>query len=215
MPLFGALYRQLYLETIRSSPACSRDANTFFERGLQNEPELSLYATTCQGSLPSSGKRSPFNQRTTKSTVSRPQQLSPADLRIGRMFLHRTQKGSMLIIRLAEKCGWTAREVFGINMEALYTIKDMSSSAQGINLLLQFVRQLLQYNPDKQSGTSLHPAVHEALDIIKREIDGDLSLQRLASRIGVHPFHLSRLFKQEIGYTFSDSAVCGETTCEV
>lgn len=113
-------------------------------------------------------------------------------------------KGSMLIIRLTEKRGWTAHEVFGINMEALYTIKDMPSSAQGVDLLLQFVRQLLQYNPNKQPEKPLHPAVREALDIIRREIDGDLSLQRLAGRIGVHPFHLSRLFKQEIGYTFSD-----------
>ncbi|MBD2862868.1 helix-turn-helix domain-containing protein [Paenibacillus oceani] len=113
-------------------------------------------------------------------------------------------KGSMLMIRLAEKRGWTAHEVFGVNLEALYTIKDMPSSAQGVNLLLQFARQLLQYNPNKQPETPLHPAVREALDIIKREIDGDLSLQRLAGRIGVHPFHLSRLFKQEIGSTFSD-----------
>lgn len=113
-------------------------------------------------------------------------------------------KGCMLIIRLAEQRGWTAKEVFGANMETVFAIHSLPSPAHGSNLLVQFTRQLLQHNPDKQTAAPFHPVVRETLAIIERELDGDLSLQQLAGRVGVHPFHLSRLFKKEIGSAFSD-----------
>jgi AraC-like DNA-binding protein len=113
-------------------------------------------------------------------------------------------KGIMLVIRLAESRGWAASEVFGTNMDVIYNMSGISSSSQGVHLLLQFVRQFIQYNPDKPSEQTLHPAVRETLTLIDRELGGELALQSLADRVGFHPFHLSRIFKKETGYTYSE-----------
>ncbi|MDF2719282.1 MAG: two-component system response regulator, partial [Paenibacillus sp.] len=49
-----------------------------------------------------------------------------------------------------------------------------------------------------------HPVVRELVAIVEREPDKDLSLNTMAERFALHPFHLSRLFKKETGAAYSD-----------
>jgi AraC-like DNA-binding protein len=108
-----------------------------------------------------------------------------------------------LIVRHAELSGWTAGDVFGGAADTTAALAQLQSPEQGYELLLRLVRRLVRHAGERRPAAK-HPVVRELVAIVEREPDKDLSLNTMAERFALHPFHLSRLFKKETGAAYSD-----------
>jgi AraC-like DNA-binding protein len=84
-----------------------------------------------------------------------------------------------------------------------FQIPPLLSPEQGYAWLQQQVQQLAKQFCWSGSAVS-HPVIRELLIVIEREIDGDLSLHAVADRLSLHPFYLSRLFRQQTGRTYTE-----------
>lgn len=113
-------------------------------------------------------------------------------------------RGCMLLIQHTEQQGWSVNEVYGEHINHVYDMKKVSTPTQAQALLRYLVHQFQQYKNSYLNDVSIHPAIRQTLDIIQTKLANDLSLQSVAEQVGVHPFHLSRLFKQHLGQTYSD-----------
>lgn len=111
--------------------------------------------------------------------------------------------GCLLMVRLAAVRGWSARTVYGDDYVHLFDQKSVSGTQQGYQLLMRLLRRLSGY-AHQPVEPSVHPLVREALHWIEKELAGELSLNAVAERLHVHPSHLSRLFKKDVGKPFSD-----------
>jgi len=64
------------------------------------------------------------------------------------------------------------------------------------------VSRLFEVHVNAEQVITTNVNVRKALQIIHTENTGDLSLESLSSRLGVHRVYLCRLFKQEVGLSF-------------
>ncbi|MDF2718322.1 MAG: xylS [Paenibacillus sp.] len=108
-----------------------------------------------------------------------------------------------LIVRHAERRGWTAEDVFGGMADTTLALTQLRSPEQGYEQLLRLVNRLVRHAEARRPAAK-HPVIRELVAIAEREPDKDLSLNTMAKRFALHPFHLSRLFKKEIGCAYSD-----------
>ncbi|TMV45029.1 DUF5110 domain-containing protein [Paenibacillus mesophilus] len=108
-----------------------------------------------------------------------------------------------LIVRQAARRGSTAEDVFGGMTDTTLALAQLRSPEQGYELLLRLVNRLVGHAEARRPAAK-HPVVRELVAIVEREPDRDLSLNTMAERFALHPFHLSRLFKKEIGRAYSD-----------
>lgn len=111
--------------------------------------------------------------------------------------------GATLLLQYAEHRGWPVEELFGSLLEPLFRLHELQSYEQGTDLLTRLVQRVTVYAQGNNSPQP-HQAVRETMRIAETELDSSLSLRDIAERIGMHPSHLSRLFHQETGQTFSD-----------
>lgn len=108
-----------------------------------------------------------------------------------------------LLIRHAERRCWAVETVFGGPADTLAAISGLPSPERGYELLQRLVGRLASYAQARRPA-SRHPLVRELTALLEREFGFGVSLDAMAERFAVHPFHLSRLFKKETGQTFSD-----------
>jgi alpha-glucosidase (family GH31 glycosyl hydrolase)/AraC-like DNA-binding protein len=115
----------------------------------------------------------------------------------------RLLEGCLLLTRQATQNGWPTAEVFGDDYSAMFQLQAVASRERGLRLLETFAGHLLRY-VHRKSDSAGHPLVQEMVRIVDSELDRPLSLNDIASRLHVHPSHLSRLFKRETGRPFSE-----------
>lgn len=108
-----------------------------------------------------------------------------------------------LIVRHTERRGWTVEDVFGGAADTTTMLSQLQSSEQGYELLQRLVGRLVRLTKERRPAAK-HPVVRELIAIVESEPDKDLSLNTMAERFALHPFHLSRLFKKETGAAYSD-----------
>ncbi|MEF3308047.1 glycoside hydrolase family 31 protein [Paenibacillus sp. GYB004] len=112
-------------------------------------------------------------------------------------------EGCLLLARQASQNGWLAVEVFGEDYAAMFNLQSIATKEQGMALLETLAGHLVRYM-HRSSESVVHPLIQEVIHILERELDRQLSLNEVAERLHVHPSHLSRLFKREIGHPFSE-----------
>lgn len=83
-------------------------------------------------------------------------------------------------------------------LEEIDKLEDIQSVE---DYLLQFIHQMKVY---AMKNESTHPLVKGAVDYIRKEYRGNLTLNTLAQELGVNPSYLSRLLKKETGKNFVD-----------
>lgn len=112
-------------------------------------------------------------------------------------------EGYHLLIQHAAQNGWTAADLYSERADLSIALTQLQTSAQGYELLRKLATHLVRYAEARRPSTN-HRVIGEALAYAEREPGQDLSLNAMAERFSVHPFHLSRLFKKETGRTYSD-----------
>ncbi|WP_240041154.1 TIM-barrel domain-containing protein [Paenibacillus ginsengarvi] len=112
-------------------------------------------------------------------------------------------EGCLLLARQASQNGWPAADVFGADYTAMFNVQAIADQKQGLALLETLADHLVGY-VHRLSGSAEHPLIREVLQMLERELDQALSLNEVAERLHVHPSHLSRLFKREVGQPFSE-----------
>ncbi|WP_158606564.1 TIM-barrel domain-containing protein [Paenibacillus ginsengarvi] len=111
--------------------------------------------------------------------------------------------GCLLLLRHAERRGWSLGDAFGADLANPLSHTDTQTAEQALALLTKLAGEVLA--AAKKSIESVrHPILREIVAQVKKELHKKLSLQEFADRTGLHPVYLSRLFKREIGLPFSD-----------
>jgi alpha-glucosidase (family GH31 glycosyl hydrolase)/AraC-like DNA-binding protein len=110
--------------------------------------------------------------------------------------------GVMVLANFAHRQGWPTHELFGEQL-GMTALQHMTSPEDGLQAMRQLAEKLVQYAANPGISSS-HPVIRLVIATIARELDGDLSLRRMAEIAAVHPFHLSRLFRKETGATLSE-----------
>lgn len=111
--------------------------------------------------------------------------------------------GCLLLIRHAERRGWTISDGFGSTMANPLSHAEIQTPEQAVALLQQLASEIIAA-AKKTIESVRHPIIRETVAYVQRELHTKLSLQQFAERAGIHPVYLSRLFKKEIKLTFSD-----------
>lgn len=109
---------------------------------------------------------------------------------------------SSLFVRLIHQQGWAVQEVAGDAGDYFYEPHLLVAKEQ-INQWMHRVAQSYLAYQQKQRKTTSHKLVREILQLVEREMDQELSLHMVADRMFVNSSYLSRLFKQEMGQSFS------------
>ncbi|MBD2862385.1 TIM-barrel domain-containing protein [Paenibacillus oceani] len=110
--------------------------------------------------------------------------------------------GCSLLINYVNRRGWAASEVWGKDLEPVYTMHRIRAPAQGLALLSRLAWRIMDF-ARPPAGADMHPVIRQALAIVETELKQKLSLQQVAKRTNMHPFYLSRLFKRQVGQPFS------------
>lgn len=108
-----------------------------------------------------------------------------------------------ILLSLAERRGWNLQHVFGEEMDQLYALREIATPEQGFALLSRLTEQLM-----RQAATSVpvqrHPVIVKTIAALEQDIAAAHSLQELAELASVHPFYLSRLFRQKTGKSITE-----------
>ncbi|MEF3313132.1 glycoside hydrolase family 31 protein [Paenibacillus sp. GYB004] len=110
--------------------------------------------------------------------------------------------GCLLIVRHAERRGWSLGESFGIADNPLAAL-DAKYPEQGLELLKRLADEVLAA-AKRTADTARHPIIREVLAFVQQSLHKKLSLQEIAGHTGIHPVYLSRLFKKETGLPFTN-----------
>ncbi|GAA3413816.1 TIM-barrel domain-containing protein [Paenibacillus hodogayensis] len=111
-------------------------------------------------------------------------------------------EGCLLIVRHAERRGWSLGQSFGIADNPLAQL-ETKSPEEGLELLRRLAREVIAA-AIKTSESVGHPVIREVITHVQQSLHKKLSLQELADQAGFHPVYLSRLFKKETGLSFTD-----------
>lgn len=111
---------------------------------------------------------------------------------------------SGLLLRFLESKGWAMKDVLGALYEPFLRLQTITEREEGRELLLQAAEQVTAYARNARNS-SMHPLVQRLTEMVSEAMDEQFfTLSDAAERLHVNPSHLSRLFKQETGVSFSD-----------
>ncbi|REK62509.1 MAG: hypothetical protein C6P35_16220 [Cohnella sp.] len=110
---------------------------------------------------------------------------------------------SSLLVRFIQNQGLGAREVLREHFPYFQNVKLLTAKEQLRNWLEGSAEAIAEFQ-HRRRGEKRHHFVAALLDIAREELDREVTLHTAAERLYVNPSYLSRLFKQEMGRTFSD-----------
>lgn len=110
--------------------------------------------------------------------------------------------GCLLMVRHAERRGWSLGESFGLADNPLAEL-DAKSPEQGLELLKRLAVEIIAA-ARRTVDAAQHPIIREVLAQMQQSLHKKLSLQEIADQTGIHPVYLSRLFKKETGLPFTE-----------
>ncbi|WP_158606879.1 TIM-barrel domain-containing protein [Paenibacillus ginsengarvi] len=107
-----------------------------------------------------------------------------------------------LYVRSIERKGRTLGEVLGEEPLPQYEPGADDEAAQAYDSLAEMAKRIVAYDNGQRGKTN--EIIRRTTDIIRQELDLELSLQAVADRLHLNSSYLSRRFKKEVGLSFSD-----------
>jgi len=108
-----------------------------------------------------------------------------------------------LLVRFIHKQGLAVQEVLQDRFD-FHLLPQLPTSREKIRIRLAGCVADIAACQAQRRKSSRHQFVRTLLGIAREEIDQELTLHTVADRLYVNPSYLSRLFKQEMGRTFSE-----------
>ena len=108
----------------------------------------------------------------------------------------------ILLVRFVQKQGLSVKEVLREHLGTFLNPQQLTSREQLRAWLESSAAEIAAYQARRRKS-SRHQFVETLIAIAQEEIDQDVTLHTAAERLYVNPSYLSRLFKQEMGQTFS------------
>jgi len=108
-----------------------------------------------------------------------------------------------LFVRVCNRQGWNIQTVLDGVYDAFVNIQAVFKKEQSYDLMRRAAQQVIEYRRSAKKS-DIHPLVRQVTDIVEKEIDGNITLHMMADRLHVNSSHLSRMFKQAVGQTFTD-----------
>ncbi|MFB9756692.1 TIM-barrel domain-containing protein [Paenibacillus hodogayensis] len=111
---------------------------------------------------------------------------------------------SGLLVRFMKSKDWAMKDVLDANYEQFLRLQTMTSREESRLLLFQAAEQVTAYSRNARNS-SMHPLVQRLTGMVNEGMKEQFfTLSDAAERLHVNASHLSRLFKQETGVSFSD-----------
>lgn len=107
------------------------------------------------------------------------------------------------VIELLHASGRTARQLFGVGT-LLEHLREQGMVEDAANWLNREVLEPIMEVLDNERHAKSVNITESLLQMIRQEYKRDLQLEECASRLNFHPVYVSRVFKKETGYSFSD-----------
>jgi AraC-like DNA-binding protein len=108
-----------------------------------------------------------------------------------------------LFVRVCDRHGWNVQTVLGGEHDAFVNIQAVFKKEQGYDIMRRAIHQFIEYRRAAKKS-SIHPLIKQLTEIVENEIDGNMTLHTMADRLHVNSSHLSRMFKQAVGQSFTD-----------
>lgn len=108
------------------------------------------------------------------------------------------------ITRIIHDQGRSIQDVAGKNVSAEHLFQHHSVDELGEWLYESIIKPIIRFlekEKNTQSSVNLTEAI---IQIIHNEFDSDLSLEYCASKVNFHPSYVSRVFKKDMGISFSE-----------
>ncbi|RKN71209.1 TIM-barrel domain-containing protein [Paenibacillus ginsengarvi] len=111
---------------------------------------------------------------------------------------------SGLLAGFIERKQWPMKQVVGDLYERFLSLQTEAGDETSGQVLLQVAERIADYSQTSRTS-ALHPLVQQLQEMVEQEMDQQFfTLNVAAQRLHVNASHLSRLFKQETGKSFSD-----------
>ncbi|GAB2570965.1 response regulator [Gracilibacillus alcaliphilus] len=105
-------------------------------------------------------------------------------------------------IKYIQKQQWSITEVFGEEWSDFNAWTTIDTAEELKQWLYQLMKKMLKYT-DKKRDCKRHQLVNEALMIIEKNMDQEITLNQVSQSLFVNASYLSRLFKKEMEVSFS------------
>jgi len=107
------------------------------------------------------------------------------------------------VIELLHASGRTARQVFGVGTLLEHLREQGTVEDVAIWLNREVLKPIMEVLDTERHAKSVN-ITESLLHMIRQEYKRDLQLEECAARLNFHPVYVSRVFKKETGYSFSD-----------
>jgi two-component system response regulator YesN len=106
------------------------------------------------------------------------------------------------MVRVIHAKGWSVREVTGVDYEYFRHPDRLTGKEQIAAWLQRLVATMFRYASAQRSSSS-NELVRTMIDYVHENLHQDVSLYAASEKLYANSSYLSRLFKQEIGKSFS------------
>lgn len=100
------------------------------------------------------------------------------------------------------KRGWSVQDVTGADFDFLSNVQSLTTPEHMYDVLHRAVRSIITY-AESHDRKVTHTTVQAIIELLEAEQDQEFTLHTIADRFYVNASYLSRLFKQEIGMSFT------------
>lgn len=109
---------------------------------------------------------------------------------------------SSLFVRMISRQGWSVTQVAGKEYFYFHNLHALATKEQAYGWLQRVTQRYIDYLHTERKS-SMNRTIKLILDIVEQDIDKEISLFAVADRLYVNSSYLSRLFKQQMGKSFS------------
>ncbi|CAM4442238.1 two-component system response regulator YesN [Paenibacillus endophyticus] len=113
---------------------------------------------------------------------------------------------SSLFVRIIQLKGWSLKEIVGSHITYFYNLRALTTKDQTLQWLYEVIDRFCLYVNDSKHN-SRHELIRQMIEWVDSSINEDIGLHEVASKLYINASYLSRLFKQQMGQSFTSYIV--------
>ncbi|MGO4544150.1 response regulator [Paenibacillus sp. 2TAB23] len=113
---------------------------------------------------------------------------------------------SSLFVRVIQLKGWSLKEIVGSHITYFYNLRALTTKDQTLQWLYEVIDRFCLYVNDSKHN-SRHELIRQMIELVDSSINEDIGLHEVAGKLYINASYLSRLFKQQMGQSFTSYIV--------